>query len=229
MNLFSKLTNVREFPRYLRELPSYVRGVAKAKTLWGDEMLVPFPEFRSICVSGIIDSNEVAVYECLNKLLTKNDVFFDIGANAGFYSLLAASKGAEVHAFEIHPRTYKLLARNARGNMHTYHLGVSDHVGTARIKEGIRPGLTKLAPDGTIPVTTTALDEFGVVPTVMKVDVESHEIPVFKGAERMLKKYMPTIVVEGGPLITAYLTSLGYLYTPLNDNGNDLFRKPGLL
>ncbi len=223
--IVSKLSRVRDFPRYVRELPAYIKGYATATTVWGERMLVPFPEFRSICERGYIDGNEVPVYEYIKSRIKPGDVFFDVGANAGFYSVLANHLGATVHAFEINSKTFKLLAANVRGNITAHHIGVSDSNAGALVQVGARPGLTHLSPDGTIPVKTISLDEFGIVPTVMKVDVEGHEIPVFKGAEKMLRAHMPDIVVEGSPEITAYLISLGYTVHPLGDSGNDLFTK----
>lgn len=224
-SIASKFLRVRDFPRYARELPAYLRGNANATTQWGERMRVPFPEFRSICERGYIDGNEVPVYEYFKGRIKPTDVFFDIGANAGFYSVLANHLGAKVYAFEINPRTFALLAANARGNITAHHIGVSDSNAGALVKVGMQPGLTSLSPEGTIPVKTISLDEFGIVPTVMKVDVEGHEIPVFRGAEKMLRAHMPDIVVEGSPDITAYLISLGYELHPLGDSGNDLFKK----
>ena len=38
------------------------------------------------------------------KLLTKNDIFIDIGGNIGFYSLLTWQNCKEVHSFEHYMR-----------------------------------------------------------------------------------------------------------------------------
>ena len=45
-----------------------------------------------------------------------NDVFWDIGANVGVYSLYAALKGNKVWAFEPAPGNYYILSRNIELN-----------------------------------------------------------------------------------------------------------------
>src|SRR5688572_2023380 len=40
------------------------------------------------------------------------DVLFDVGANMGQYSLLAAQRGVRVHAFEPEAQNFALLVRN---------------------------------------------------------------------------------------------------------------------
>lgn len=223
----SKLTRVRDLPRYAMELPSYLRGVASATTVWGDAMLVPFPEFRSIQQKGYIEGGEEAVYEYFNKTLTDKDIFFDIGANAGFYALLANHKGARVHAFEPFPATFALLQKNARGGMQAHALAVSDTDGPLYMEKAARSGLNHLSEQGTVAVQSISLDRFPIVPTIMKVDVEGNEMRVFKGAEQMLRTHMPRIVVEGSPEATAFLTGLGYTATLLGNehSGNYLFEK----
>ena len=48
--------------------------------------------------------------------LKKNDVFVDIGANVGHFTLLAASLKCEVHAFEPLPDTFEKLKQNIQLN-----------------------------------------------------------------------------------------------------------------
>lgn len=223
----SKVRQVQNIPRYMRELPSYMRGVGRGTTVWGDQMLVPFPEFRSICEKGYIEGGEEAVFEYFNQHITASDTFFDIGANAGFYALLANSKGAQVHAFEPFPSTFALLAQNAHEPVHIYPYAISDSSGTVHMLKGERSGLNSVSDDGDLPVQAISLDEFNVIPTIMKVDVEGNEMKVFKGAEKMLRAHMPTIVVEGSPEVTVYLESLGYTSQLLGNahSGNYLFIK----
>jgi len=48
--------------------------------------------------------------------LQKNDAVIDIGANQGFFSRNAASKGARVHAFEPFSESYRRLHSNVERN-----------------------------------------------------------------------------------------------------------------
>jgi FkbM family methyltransferase len=226
MNILNKLLDFREYPRYLREFPRYLRGIAKARTRWGDDMYVPFPEFRSVVDSGIIlGHGEEAVYHYLTTHLSDKDIFFDIGANAGFYTLLSVYKGAETYAFEPFPSTIALLERNTRGKkVHVCPVAVSNHRGTRTMKRGSAPGLNKISNTGTLSVQTITVDELGVIPTVMKIDVEGHEREVFEGARTILTEHSPVVIAEVGEESKAYLESLGYTSTVLGKT-NVLFKK----
>ena len=72
---------------------------------------------------------------------------------------------------------------------------------------------------------TTTLDEFvesfGRVPTLIKIDTEGAELPILKGAERLLRQSKPNLIVEyhGGKCehfgyttndLWNHLTDLGY-------------------
>lgn len=213
----AKLGNVRALPRYVRESYDFVRGIARAKTLWGDVMEVPFPEFRTLVENGYIAGNgEVGVYNYLSEHLSSKDVFFDLGANAGFYTLLGAHKGADTYAFEPFPSTFKLLEKNTRGKkVHLVNCAVSDKSGTLKMESHYWPGHNKISDHGTVEVRAIALDEFGVVPTVMKIDIEYHEIEALKGAANLIKEHKPIIVAEVSERSIEYLKGLGYHATCL--------------
>ncbi len=228
--VFSKLSRVKDIPRYIVELPSYLRGYACATTRWGDRMKVPFPEFRSIVEKGYITGHgEEGVYEYLDSHLTDNDIFFDVGANAGFYTLLANHRGARVYSFEPFPSTFEMLHGNVRTNCNEKRVtilpyAVSEHEGTVHMRKMHTAGVNLVSPDGNVPVQAISLDGFDVVPTVMKVDVEGHELSVFKGAQIMLRKHMPAIIAEVSPESRDYLVSLGYTATLLGKT-NYLFSR----
>ena len=208
---FSKLSKISSLPRYAREFPSFIRGTAKAKTAWGDTMYVPFPEHRCVVERGLFDGEE-DVLAYFNEHITSKDVFFDIGANAGFFSLLANSKGAEVHAFEPFPDTFQLLKKNIEINGNTiygHEMAVSNQTGF-RFMQGAGPsGYNKVSENGTVKVRTIRLDDFPVIPTILKMDVEYHDLEAVKGAEQMLRKYKPTLVVECDTSMD-FLLGLGY-------------------
>ncbi len=64
-------------------------------------------------------------------------VFYDIGANYGYYSLLLAQAADSVHAFEPVSRTrahlISALTRNQVRNVAVYPVALSDHAGSAQI------------------------------------------------------------------------------------------------
>jgi FkbM family methyltransferase len=147
--------------------------------------------------------------ELVKKLIKAGDVFVDVGANLGYYSLIAARVGAShVYAFEAQPSTYELLGKNVIINWMTKfityeNLAVYSH--TTDLEFFVRnnyPGNSSLGftpPDqlGKWFDTTTAVkvhavsldDYFADRPgkiDLLKVDVEGAEPAVFDGARRTL-------------------------------------------
>jgi FkbM family methyltransferase len=149
--------------------------------------------------------------ELLKKLIKPGDVFVDVGANLGYYALLAARVGAShVYAFEAQPSTYELLGKNVIINWMTKfityeHLAVYSH--TTDLEFFVRnnyPGNSSLGftpPDQlqkwfdtttAVKVHAVSLDDyFADKPgklDLIKVDVEGAEPAVFEGARRTLAK-----------------------------------------
>ena len=217
----SKFANLSQFPRYVRELPSFIRGTAEAKLPWGGTMRVPFPEHRDVATTGYFDG-EHEVFDYFNEHITKDDIFFDIGANAGYYSLLAASKGATVYAFEPFPDTFDLLIDNVmfKKNIHPNKMAISNKTGYAKMDGSGVSGYNKISPQGTTDVLTLAIDDFidqmGLAPTIIKIDVEYHDLEACQGMENLLKTHHPTLMVECDNSMD-YLFSLGYTATLLGN------------
>lgn len=127
-------------------------------------------------------------------LLRPGDVFFDVGANVGTYSLLAAAAGAsEVHGFEPSTETGEKFLRNVRLNglqdvinLHAVALGAQ--TGEARFTRGAdaRNHVVAIGEsiDDDVAVPVQKLDHFytGGRPSFIKLDVEGFEIAVLEGA-----------------------------------------------
>ena len=131
-------------------------------------------------------------------VLRRGDVFVDVGANAGSYSVLAAGAcGAHVVAFEPIGRAYAALCRNIARN------GVGERVEARQEGVGSASGpllfttdldtcnhvvRAPLADGGTISVGCTTLDAAlaGRGPRLIKIDVEGFEIEVLEGAHTTL-------------------------------------------
>lgn len=139
--------------------------------------------------------------------------FFDIGANWGFYVLLAhkhRDPGCQIVAFEPHPRTADELRTQITLN-HIDHAEVlqaalSDQVGTIEFADtGSAIGQKLAAVNDSHPqarnivVPTLTLDEaahrFGP-PDICKIDVEGAENMVLKGAAEVLGVHRPVLLME---------------------------------
>jgi len=141
-------------------------------------------------------------------------IFYDIGANIGFFSLLAArlvGKEGRVVAFEADPeiaaRLREHAARNEFGWITVEEKAVWSEPRTvffARTDPTTSPdrGLGHVVPAGTadtIEVTAISLDNYTEtqpLPDFLKCDVEGAEVAVFRGASRLLKEKRPGIICE---------------------------------
>jgi FkbM family methyltransferase len=149
---------------------------------------------------------ERPVQRVLAERLGPGDVFYDVGANVGFYTLLAAravGPTGHVVAFEPHAKNIRALeynvALNGLVNVLVVPQAVSGSSGTGYLQSGNR-ATARLAAAGD-EVATVALDDFvaehpELGPALVKIDVEGHETELLAGAERLLARSSPALVCE---------------------------------
>lgn len=163
--------------------------------------------------------------------LRTGDLFFDIGANIGSFTVLASGVvGATTWAFEPDPDTASALERNVELN------GLSDRVTVHRIALGDYDGTISFTrgQDTTNQVATDKdadvqivphrrLDAIvgGFAPIMMKVDVEGHEDAFILGAAQSIRgESLKVIELESyGDDALAFLTGCGFeraFYDPCN-------------
>ncbi|MCU0433455.1 MAG: FkbM family methyltransferase [Bacteroidia bacterium] len=163
-------------------------------------------------------SFEWAEREWLKRYLAKDPstVFFDIGANIGLMSLLAAERVqfiGDVVAFEPVQSTYEKLRHNISLNPHlknieTVRIALSDQNGEQEIylTGSGRDAWNSLVPAEGMQsetIVTARLDELMKDealelprPSLMKIDVEGWEIHVLRGATETLRQYRPVMLIE---------------------------------
>lgn len=139
--------------------------------------------------------------------IKKGDVVFDIGANVGFYSLLAAEligSGGKVFAFEPFEENFNYIKKhmemNNYKNIFSFGAAVSDKTGLAFFKKEKSAAMGHLG-DGDIRVGVISLDEQIKnrklpIPNFLKIDVEGAEFLVLKGAQNLLKVNHPIIFIS---------------------------------
>jgi len=138
-----------------------------------------------------------------------DDLFVDIGANVGSYTVLAcAAAGASGVAFEPVPQTYRRLVENIRINniqdrVEFVNKGVGDKKGSVAFSSDLDTTNHALAPDeqrnSAIPVDLVILDDFlgDKKPDMLKIDVEGYETLVLRGAGRILSdKQLNAVIME---------------------------------
>lgn len=147
----------------------------------------------------LYDSNNMNLLLIINN--KSKQVYFDVGANKGVYSLLASENiDTVVFAFEPHPVTYNYLLDNIelnnRPNIHPYNLAIGDFNGKVRFTNVDGSSTNKIIlsekESNYILVPVITLDEFcnkeGVTPSFIKIDVEGFENDVIKGGLKILNK-----------------------------------------
>jgi FkbM family methyltransferase len=137
--------------------------------------------------------------------------FVDVGANIGWYTLVAACALAgrgHVHSFEPDPEhLLKLRANvaiNRLGNVTVNDCALSDRAGTATLYlNDVNRGDNSLFPLDTRRRTATVmlrrLDDYTLLsserPLVIKIDVQGAELDVLAGARTLLETYPHEIVL----------------------------------
>lgn len=132
--------------------------------------------------------------------LREGDLFLDVGANVGSYTLLAcAVAGARGYAIEPVPSTFSRLVENVRlnhleGRVKCLNVAAGREVGRVDFTSDKDTMNRALAPgeggEAVISVELSTLDAIvgDELPSVMKIDVEGFEHPVIEGAVETLKK-----------------------------------------
>ncbi|MEX2450826.1 MAG: FkbM family methyltransferase [Rhodospirillales bacterium] len=164
----------------------------------------------------------------IDALLPKADVFFDIGSNWGYYTLLAATNpsfGGTVFAFDVQPAINDALAAMTRQLgltlVHVMGFGLSERGGTVEISRERHIHLTRVlnAPtvrQKTIAADVKALDQLDLPPPqLIKMDVEDHELSVLHGGEKVISRNRPAVLFEcrsdgGNGAVTGFFTERDY-------------------
>jgi FkbM family methyltransferase len=159
-------------------------------------------------------SNEQVVQEALRAHLPPGGIFFDVGANVGYFATLIAraAPASRVFAFEPIPANVAAsqlnLELNRLENVQVFELAVGDHSAATTLLEAHYSGGSALESAGRPPdfksarqVHMVSLDDCvaaGVLPMpqLVKIDVEGAEVQVLKGMTNILKLSRPTLIYE---------------------------------
>lgn len=162
------------------------------------------------------------------------DVVYDIGANAGFFTLLAsrlAGGAGKVYSFEPLPRNLAYLRVHVRlndaANVEVLPIAVSDSKGVVRLDTDGHPAMGGISEEGDLVVEGDSLDGLKLEPpSFLKMDIEGGEHAALRGATQLLRDARPTLLlsthgyVQHG-LCVELLESLGYAIELLRDGTVD--------
>ena len=126
------------------------------------------------------------------RLLRPGDLFVDVGANIGSYSIWAGEIGAEVVALEPAADTFALLEENIALNGYrilAVRAVAGPTSGTVRVTSG-RDTVNRITRTGGVEADMVTLDSVVGERVVagVKIDVEGFEIEVLRGCERALSE-----------------------------------------
>jgi FkbM family methyltransferase len=165
--------------------------------------------------------------------LSPEDLFVDVGANVGSYTVLAcAAKRAKGICFEPVPSTFERLMDNIRINnlcdrVIAKNIGLSDREGDLVFTAGEDTTNHIVAGDelasNVVRVKVMPLDVIlgGATPSLLKIDVEGYEMAVLEGARQTLENLrLRSIIMElngsgrrygfKDDEIVAYMENLGF-------------------
>ena len=170
----------------------------------------------------LLGSYERSVQGVLVAHLRPGDVFWDVGAHVGFFTLLGSrlvGARGRVHAFEPLPRNRRrleaALEANRSTNVEVHELAVTSSTGEAPLRGHRSSAMWSLmdnrGTDERVTTPTTTLDDLRgsfEPPQVVKVDVEGVEYEVMRGGAQFLDEHRPLLVVEFFPSSVPYAQRL---------------------
>jgi FkbM family methyltransferase len=182
---------------------------------------------------------EPPVQEALRRLLAPGDVFYDVGANVGFFTLLGArlvGPEGRVVAFEPVPACARAVARNIALNDFAHAEIREEAVGAASGRAPLlvvgEASWSHLASTGRhadvraeIEVAVASIDalvDAGEIPPpdVLKIDTEGAELQAIAGMRATIERHRPAIVCELHDTNAEYLAVMDELdYTTTNLDG----------
>ena len=194
---------------------------------------------------------ETHIVDWIRQCCQPGDTFFDIGAHYGWISITAADcvgPLGRVIAFEPAPALLDVLAFHKRMNrlrqvdiVPKAVSGVSSaHIWLFLVNGGLsfRNSITTSDDDAPfllphqkirVQVPSISLDDFciesGLIPDVIKIDVEGAELLVLQGAERTLQEHSPTLIVGVHPFWLPKQQRPADIFDLLDDHGYEICRE----
>jgi FkbM family methyltransferase len=197
---------------------------------------------------------EDEILACWENQARSAQTVFDIGANAGIFSLaaLAANPHATVHAFEPTPeiaaRLRATASMNGLFNLTVNEVAVGDHDGDATLRRwrgagNSNEGMNFITTDGSVgeAVRLVSLDRYCADRSIeridlLKIDIQGNEPRAFAGAARLLReRRIGTVFAElswdsarpdePAAQLVAMLADAGFVFSPPGANLD--WRKPG--
>jgi FkbM family methyltransferase len=192
----------------------------RGKTFWGGQIrvLMPEPVSEQVLSCGLFEPSVTAY---MLRVLRPGDVFFDVGAHFGYFSLLGAwitGEDGQVHSFEPMPATFRILGENTvtlktvslnqlavwsrNTNLNIKDFGPRLSAFNSVYHPRMRNRSSRIAAARMVKVQAVTLDHYchetKVAPNFIKIDAESAEHEIIQGMHRILTNGRPVISIEVG-------------------------------
>lgn len=201
--------------------------------IWSDKLLRRYYKYWYFRLTSRYESH---VYQAGLNCYRPGTVLIDAGAFVGIHAISWAEQiDGRVIAFEPVPASFRVLEKNMQRHhclpsqltCYPYALG-NENGSCCILDDTLRSHIVRAdqATCSAAQVEMRRLDDCGIEQevSVIKLDVEGHELEVLKGAERLIKRWRPAILFENKPgynyffmrqpnmnrQINAYLKELGY-------------------
>jgi FkbM family methyltransferase len=161
-------------------------------------------ETRNICSLEDLKKYTRKEYDQTRFLIENIDTdgtFYDIGGYHGYHAILG-SLGGKVYVFEPDPENIDFIEENMELNSEQDIELVKKPVWNEETEIEMdlgKKGKSRASKNGEITKQTIYLDQFAEnnrSPDIIKIDVEGAEYQVLKGAEKVLDKHRPIIILE---------------------------------
>lgn len=159
-------------------------------------------------------SYEHELSEWLVSNLKQGKSFIDVGANAGYFSLIAEKYASDPNQkiIAVEPLPYNInlinshILKNGSSKIEVVHCAVSSTVGEVDFSDSGNPSANTYVKESSlyksypkIKVKTTTLDnlveKYELKNFIVKIDVEGAELDVLIGFVESLKKYKPELIL----------------------------------
>lgn len=197
------------------QIGSRILGWPVICPFFGKTRLIVSPGMHGATLNLYVGLHEFNDMSFVIHALRSGDLFVDVGANVGVYSILAGEIGAQVISVEPVPNTFDTLKENIRLNgledqITTYNVGLASKAGELLFSTQHGPrnrviNESESMPSMIIPVNRLEHLLQKAIPCVVKIDVEGYELEVVKGAHDVLSQ--PTLLA-----IILELNGLGKRY-----------------
>jgi FkbM family methyltransferase len=201
------------------------------------------------------NDKEPEMLDWLDENLQDEDVFFDVGANVGIYSIYAALRKptATIYAFEpeysnLHNLKQNILENDLKKNISPYSIALDENSGISQLLiQDTTPGAAlhtvskidlKYTHTGEEVVwregiATMTLDEFcflsQVTPNLIKIDVDGTETAILKGGQKTFSSLeLRTVYIEVEKdriECEDILSNYGFVLTAMPSN-NQIWKRP---